>query len=126
MDLWIEVSIIAFLVYFIYALVEWKFQDNKKMREVQKKIMELKKKGKEPSQEDILEATTVMNKILLRRILISLILLVPLWWVYRLGPIDTPLGKMGAIWWYFVTYAIIAGGVWIGRALQKKAKAGKG
>ena len=67
-----------------------------------------------------------MNKILLRRILISLVLLVPLWWVYKLGPIGTPLGEMGAIWWYFVTYAIIAGGVWIGRALQKKAKAGKG
>jgi hypothetical protein len=126
MDLWVEVALIALDIYIIYALLEWKYEDNKKMKEVRERFMRMKESGKEPSQEELLEATSVMNKILLRRILISVVFLIPLWWVYRLGSIATPLGEMGAIWWYTIVYIIIAGGVWVGRALQKKAKAGKG
>ena len=122
MDLWAWVSIIAIVVFVFTKLVDWKLQTRERMEAVRKKILEAQKRDEEEKQRMFLEATNEMNKILLRRMVISLIIIVPLAWVYHLGNIQTPLGEMGAIWWYIITYLIVSGGVWVGSTLQKAIK----
>ena len=126
MDLWAWVSVIAVTVFLFTKFVDWKLQTRERMEAVRKKILEAQKKGEEEKQRMFLEATNEMNKILLRRMVISLIVVIPLAWVYHLGSIQTPFGEMGAIWWYVITYLAISGGVWIGSTLQKTIKKDRG
>ncbi len=124
MDVWVGVSALAVAVFTYLRLIEMRLGDREKVEEIRRKLVEAKEKGRELSKEELLRATNEMNKILLRKILFTVPVLLALLWVAGLGEIATPLGKMGAIWWYVVSYIVIAGGVRVGSALQKKAQAG--
>ena len=121
---WLLVFAVALFVYAFYKLTEMYFGDRRKMELIREKLERAKKAGEEERRKVLAEATTEMNKILVRRMVISLVLLIPLLWVYSLGEIETPIGRMGAIWWYVISYLVVAGGVWLGSTLQKKAKKG--
>ncbi len=123
---WVEVLLVAFLVYTVRIITERVFRHREKMERIKEKLKSAKRPDGTFDEGVLLEATTEMNKILLKSIVISIVLLAPLWWVWHLGTIDTPVGRMSAILWYFIGYVIIAGGVWLGSALLKKAKAGQG
>ena len=124
MDVWIEVALVAVGVYLFVKFFEWKYREREKMEEIKKKLKKAKKEDGTLDEDLLREATTEMNKILLRRIVISIPLLIPLLWVMGLGTIETPIGSMNAVWWYFIAYIVVGGGVWLGSALQKAIKAG--
>ena len=122
---WIEVSGIALIVYLFVKLIDVVFKDREKMESIREMVKEAREADEKEREEILLRATTEMNKILLRRIVISIPIIMPLLWVGSLGAIQTPLGEMSAVWWYLISYLIIGGGVWIGSALKAKVEKGR-
>ncbi len=78
---------------------------------------------KEERYEELEKATTEINKIVLKRLLITIPLLGVAWWALQLGRVSTPLGEVNAILWMAVWIFIgNIGGVLLGGTKGKATK----
>jgi len=111
--LWLIVTLAAVLVSLLQFLYERITGDQAKLRDLQRRVKEAKRP------EDVQEHLVTLNKIMIRRMVVFLILFLPLIYALNgLGTISTPFGSMAAIWWFiinsFVVGAVIGGvSLWI-------------
>ncbi len=113
--MWWAVTLAALALVLIQTMYERITGERKRLAEIQKKV----KAG--VSEEELQEHLVTLNKIMLRRMVVFLILFFPLIYALNgLGTIETPAGQMPAVWWFALSSIVIGllvGGVqaWIRR-----------
>lgn len=113
--MWEIVTAAAFLVVLVRFAYEKITRESEKLAEIRRRV-----KGNVTPKE-VQEHLVELNKIMVRRMALLLILFLPLIYALSsLGEIETPLGRMSAIWWFLASSVVIGlawGGVgtWIRR-----------
>ena len=111
----------------VYSLVMYAFNRVFKMDERNRKMRELSQRmRKDPNSitdEEIMEHTKEMYKVMGLRLAMIFIVFYPLFYAFssRYGNIETPLGTMGWIWWFMISSIavnLVIGGVrkWLARS----------
>ena len=119
MEAWVAVAIGGLFSGMFPVVVEHVFRERERAESLRKALNESRHLDEEKQLEVLRNATTEMNKMLVRRLLLMLPFLILIGWVLSLGTITTPLGEMGAIWWYVITNL---GGVAVATAISKAVK----
>ncbi len=96
---WLVILIYTILLAGIMRIYDHFFKEKEKMKEIQERA----KKG------DVKEVDLMlMNKIMVRRMLVSFILFLPALFFFKpWGDIETPIGTMSWLWWFIICTLII-------------------
>jgi len=106
--MWALITAAAFLIPLIRYAYERVTREREMLAEIRRRV-----RGR-TSPEEMQEHIVALNRIMVRRMVLVLILFLPLIYALSsLGEIDTPLGKMSAVWWFLVS-SVVAGLVWGG------------
>ncbi len=96
---WLIIAGYSVFIVLAMRVYEWYFKERDQMRAIQERA-----RRQQVTEEDL----ALMNKLMLRRMVVSLLLFLPAILFFRSwGDIETPFGTMYWVWWFLICTLVI-------------------